>query len=186
LNAIQHFAGFIYEEIELRRHEGRPQAIDIWLEPHKGMRGKCSQCQRPAPGYDRLEERCWLFVPLWGIATYFHYAPRRVECPEHGIVVEAIPWNEGKRPVTRSMMGFLARWTRRLSWKETAQAFQTSWENVYRSVEWFVEWGLAQRKLEGVRSLGIDEIHSAQPSGCAGARISAIPQPGQTQERNLD
>ena len=159
MNAIQHFAGFIYQEIELRRHEGQPLAIDIRLEPQKGMRGKCWQCRRTAPGYDRLEERSWLHVPLWGIPTYFLYAPRRVECPEHGIVVEEIPWSEGKRPVTRSMMGFLARWTRRLSWKETAQVFQTSWENVYRSVEWFVEWGLGQRKLEGVRSLGIDEIH---------------------------
>ena len=143
----------------MRRQEGRPQAIAIRLQTHKGMRGKCSQCLRTAPGYDRLQERSWLHVPLWGIPTYFLYAPRRVHCPEHGIVVEDIPWSEGKRPVTRSMMGFLARWTRRLSWKETAQAFQTSWENVYRSVEWFVEWGLGQRKLEGVRSLGIDEIH---------------------------
>jgi len=100
-----------------------------------------------------------LHVPLWGIPSYFLYAPRRVECPEHGIVVEEIPWSQGKRPVTQTMMGFLARWTRRLSWKETAQIFQTSWENVYRSVEWFVEWGLAHRQLEGVRSLGIDEIH---------------------------
>jgi hypothetical protein len=41
------------------------------------------------------------------------------------------------------MMGFLARWARRLSWRETATVFQTSWESVYRSVEWFVEWGLA-------------------------------------------
>jgi transposase len=123
------------------------------------MRGKCSECEQPAPGYDRLEERRWLHVPLWGIPTYFFYAPRRVQCPEHGVVVEAIPWNQGKRPVTQAMMGFLARWTRRLSWKETAQVFQTSWENVYRSVDWFVEWGLAHRKLEGIRSLGIDEIH---------------------------
>lgn len=123
------------------------------------MRGKCSQCQQPAPGYDRLEERCWLHVPLWGIPTYFFYAPRRVECPKHGIVVEAIPWSEGKRPVTQAMMGFLARWARRLSWREVARAFQTSWENVFRSVEWFVEWGLAHRKLENIRSLGIDEIH---------------------------
>ena len=159
MNAIQHFAGFVYQEIELRRYQGRPQAIEIRLEPRKGRRGKCSQCQRPAPGYDRLEERSWLHVPLWGIATYFVYAPRRVECPEHGVVVEEIPWSAGKRPVTQTMMGFLARWTRRLSWKETAEIFQTSWENVYRSLEWFVEWGLAQRKLEGVRSLGIDEIH---------------------------
>jgi hypothetical protein len=42
------------------------------------------------------------------------------------VVVEQIPWSEGKRPVTRSMMGFLARWALRLSWRETAQVFQTS------------------------------------------------------------
>ena len=112
------------------------------------MRGRCSQCHKPAPGYDRLAERCWLFVPLWGIPTRFLYAARRVECAEHGVVVEQIPWSEGKRPVTLAMMGFLARWARRLTWRETAQAFQTSWEAVYRSVEWFVQWGLAHRKLE--------------------------------------
>jgi len=32
---------------------------------------RCSRCQRLAPGYDCLPERRWLFVPLWGIPTYF-------------------------------------------------------------------------------------------------------------------
>jgi transposase len=53
----------------------------------------------------------------------------------------------------------MARWARRLSWRETARAFHTSWEAVYRSVEWFVQWGLAHRKLEAVESIGVDEIH---------------------------
>jgi transposase len=75
------------------------------------------------------------------------------------VVVEYIPWSDGKRPVTCAMMGFLARWARRLSWRETARTFQTSWEAVYRSVEWFVEWGLAHRQLRGVESIGVDEIH---------------------------
>jgi CheY-like chemotaxis protein len=30
---------------------------------------------------------------------------------------------------------------------------------VYRSVEWFVQWGLAQRELHGVEAIGVDEIH---------------------------
>jgi hypothetical protein len=57
------------------------------------------------------------------------------------------------------MMGFLARWARRLRWRETTQVFQASWESVYRSVEWFVEWGLNHRQLDGVNSIGMDEIH---------------------------
>ena len=138
--------------------EGQGDWIEIKLEPHAGRRGRCSQCRRPAPGYDRLPERRWQFVRLWGIPTYFHYRPRRVACDQHGVVVEHIPWSEGKRPVTCAMMGFLARRARRLSWRESAQVFQVSWEAVYRSVEWFVQWGLAHRELHGVEAIGVDEI----------------------------
>ena len=159
LNRIQHFVGFVYQEVRLRSHRGKPQRIDLTLEAHQSLRAKCSACRQPAPGYDQLPQRSWRFVPLWGIKTYFLYAPRRVNCPQHGVVVEHIPWSEGKRPVTLAMMVFLALWARRLSWRETARAFQTSWEAVFRSVGWFVEWGLAQRKLKGVQSLGVDEIH---------------------------
>jgi hypothetical protein len=48
-----------------------------------------------------------------------------VECPEHGVVVEHVPWSDGKRPVTIAMMCFLSRWARRLSWRETARASNT-------------------------------------------------------------
>jgi transposase len=159
---MQRFAGFVYQEVRLRCHRGKPLRIEITLEAHQGRPGHCSECRKPAPGYDRLPERSWLFVPLWGIATCFLYAPRRVECAEHGIIVEHLPWSQGKRPITTAMMGFLARWARHLSWRQTARSFQTSWEAVYRSVEWFVQWGLAHRQLEGVQSLGVDEIHWGQ------------------------
>jgi len=161
LNRIQHFVGFIYSSICLRG-SGCSLRVEVKIDPHRGIRGKCSNCMKPCPGYDVLEERRWLFVPLWGIIVHFFYAPRRVECAEHGVGVEHIPWSQGKRPVTTAMMGFLARWARRLSWRETARAFQTSWESVYHSVEWFVEWGLAHRHLEAVHSIGVDEIHWGQ------------------------
>jgi transposase len=160
LNAIQHFPGFVYDDIRLeRQRDGRPRQIAITVVAHGSMPAKCSRCQKVAPGYDRLPERSWLFVPLWGIVTWLVYAARRVNCPEHGVVVEQVPWSDGKRPVAIAMMCFLSRWARRLSWRETARAFGTSWECVFRSVEWFVEWGLAHRKLEEVWSIGVDEIH---------------------------
>jgi len=165
LNRIQHFAGFVYQDVRLRcRARGRLR-IEVQLEAHRQSRGRCSHCRQTASAYDRLPQRCWLFVPLWGIKVYFLYAPRRVDCPEHGVVVEHIPWSDGKRPVTIAMMCFLSRWARRLSWRETARAFHTSWECVFRSVEWFVGWGLAHRKLQGVRSLGVDELHWGKRKG---------------------
>src|SRR5258708_23827424 len=55
-------------------------------------------------------------------------------------------------------MLFLAQWARKLSWKETAQSFRTSWEKVAQAVEWVVDWGLAHRELGTIRALGVDEI----------------------------
>jgi len=160
LNTIQHFPGFVYQDIRLqRRCDGQPHCIEITVEAHGGIPARCSRCRKPAPGYDRLAQRSFLFVPLWGIVTWFLYAARRVNCPTCGVVIEHVPWSEGKRPITLAMMCFLSRWARRLSWRETARAFHTSWECVYRSVEWFVQWGLAHRQLEGVESIGVDEIH---------------------------
>jgi transposase len=55
-------------------------------------------------------------------------------------------------------MHFLASWAKRLSWKETAVAFRTTWEKVFHSVEWAVHWGLAHRDLSNVQSIGVDEV----------------------------
>ena len=158
LNRVHPVPGFVYRHTEMRP-SGRESVIEAKLASHRSRRGRCSRCLQPAPGYDRLGQRRWLFVPLWGIPVYLEYAPRRVKCPTHGVVVEHLPWSDGKRPVAQAMMLFLGRWARRLSWRETANAFHTSWEMVYRSVAWLVEWGLAQRSLTEVFSLGVDEIH---------------------------
>lgn len=160
LNVVQPFVGFVYDDIRLRgQRAGRPACLEVRLRPHEQVAPRCSRCRQPAPGYDQLPERRWLFVPLWGLVVWFRYAVRRVDCPRDGVVVEYVPWSEGKRPVTVTMMCFLSQWARRLSWRETARAFQTSWECVYRSVEWFVQWGLAHRKLAGIQAIGVDEIH---------------------------
>ena len=159
LNAIQPFPGFVYQDIRLSDPvAGQSRELHITVLEHAGRPAHCSHCQRPAPGYDRLPARAWLFVPLWGLVTRFIYAARRVRCPEHGVVIEHVPWSDGKRPVTLAMMVFLSRWARRLSWRETARGFGTSWECVYRSVEWFVDWGLAHRVLTGISAIGVDEI----------------------------
>ena len=158
LNRVHPLPGFVYRHIEML-DRGQHPTIEATLEPHHARPARCSQCLEPAPGYDRLLQRRWLFVPLWGIPVYLLYTPRRVQCTTHSVVVEHLPWSHGKRPIALMMMLFLGRWARRLSWRETARTFGTSWETVYRSVEWMVTWGLKHRLLDQVLSIGVDEIH---------------------------
>jgi transposase len=59
-------------------------------------------------------------------------------------------------------MLFQARWARRLSWKETAECFRTSWDKVFDAVEHVVAWGLEHRTLGQIDAIGVDEIQYAK------------------------
>lgn len=157
LNRIQLHNGFVYGAVSLVEKAAR-LLLEIEIRPRKGNRPACSVCGKPGPGYDTLKVRRFEFVPMWGIAVFFLYAMRRVDCPVCGIKVEHVPWAEGKNHLTTTYAWFLAKWAKRLSWKEVADAFHTKWDNVFRSVKMAVAWGLANRNLDNVTAIGIDEI----------------------------
>jgi transposase len=87
---------------------------------------------------------------------------RRVHCTTCGVVVEEVPWADGKHSLTKAYMIFLARWARKLSWKETAESFRTSWDTVCHAVQYVVDWGLAHRTLSPISAIGVDEIQYAK------------------------
>jgi transposase len=50
----------------------------------------------------------------------------------------------------------------RLSWKETAECFRTSWDKVFDAVEHVVAWGLEHRTLGQIDAIGVDETQYAK------------------------
>lgn len=157
LNLTENHPLFVYDTFRLLKGEPRHR-IEIKIRPRKGSSPVCSGCNKPGSGYDILPERGFHHVPLWGIAVIFHYSMRRVQCADCGIKVETVPWASGKQPLTKSFMHVLSHWARKLSWTEVARSVFTSWEQVFHSVDFIVQWGLKHRKLEGITAIGIDEI----------------------------
>ncbi len=151
--------GFVYRSA---RFSADKRSIEVEVPPRVGSAAICSGCHQPAPGYDHLPLRRFEFIPFWGILVFFLYQMRRVQCRGCGVVVEEVPWCEGKRHSTKAHMLFLARWARKLSWLETASSFHTSWDKVRDAVEYVVTWGLEHRTLESIRALGVDEIQYAK------------------------
>jgi transposase len=155
LNRVQKHPRFVYETVSLSE-QGR--AIEVQVRSRANSRPICSVCQRPGPGYDTLEPRRFEFVPLWGLAVFFLYAMRRVDCSDCGVRVESVPWAKGKHRLTDTYAWFLAGWAKRMSWKDVAEAFRTSWDNVFRSVRMAVQWGRQHRDLHDIKAIGVDEI----------------------------
>jgi transposase len=160
LNRCYRFRGFVYQQAHFSADR---KSIEVAVRPRKGSAAVCSRCHLPAPGYDQLAERRFEFIPLWGFLVYLLYTMRRVDCRRCGVVaVEEVPWGDGKRTLTRAYMLFLARWARKLSWNETAEAFRTSWEKVFDAVEHVVTFGLEHRVLGQIDAIGVDEIQYAK------------------------
>jgi transposase len=119
----------------------------------------CSGCGKARPGYDRMPRpREFEFIPVWNIPVSLSYTMRLVDCPACGIKVESVPWAQGKHACCDVHRHFLASWARRLSWKETAACFHTTWDTVCRSVKWVVDFGLKHRDLEDITAIGVDEV----------------------------
>jgi transposase len=157
LNQCQKFKSFVYDKVRLVTGEGAP-FLEVTVLPRRNSKAICSTCARPAPLYDHLHKRHFEFIPLWGYRVFLLYHMRRVDCPCCGVKVEQVPWARGKRELTDTYLQFLAHWAKKLSWKEVAGSFRTSWEKVFQAVEFVVQWGLAHRDLSGVTALGVDEI----------------------------
>lgn len=157
LNQIEPHKSFVYKTAR-RVNTATGFELEVPVEPRANGRPICSGCGQHAPGYDRLPERRFEFVPLWNIAVFLVYAMRRVNCPTCGIVVERVPWSRGNSPLTKTYQWFLAKWAERLSWSQVAAIFHTSWNQVRSAVKYAVFWGIAHQELDDVKTIGIDEI----------------------------
>jgi transposase len=158
LNRVHPLKGFVYAAVELVCFSDGSMQIEATVKERRRSRGTCSKCGEAGSCYDHLPVRRFGFVPLWGLMVALVYCPRRINCANCGVRVETLPWAKGKSSMTTALMCFLATWARRLSWREVASAFGTTWDSVQHAVTWVVEYGLAHRDLSDITALGVDEI----------------------------
>src|ERR1700682_6466989 len=148
LNRCHRFPGFVYQQAGFSSDH---KSIEIAVRPRKGSAAVINSPSR------------FEFIPFWGFLVFLLYSMRRVDCRGcEAVVVEEVPWGDGKRTLTKAYMLFLARWARRLSWKETAESFRTSWDKVFDAVEHVVTFGLEHRTLGQIDAIGVDEIQYAK------------------------
>jgi hypothetical protein len=149
LNRTLKFKSFVFKSSKFgKMRKGQP-TIEVEIVPRKGSKAICSGCGKPRPGYDRLPVRYFEHIPLWGFLIFFVYGRRRVDCPKCGILVEKIPWVNGKEQMTESYQWFLAYWAKLLSWQEVASG--TLFQNLLAP-------GLYRRKNGCSLGTGTDEF----------------------------
>ncbi len=83
---------------------------------------------------------------------------RRLRCPSHGVVVEAVPFARPGAHLTRDLDDLLAWLATRMDKSAVARLCRVSWRTVGRACERVVDSELDPDRLDGLFRIGVDEI----------------------------
>ena len=80
----------VVEDVEFDEDE---QVLVAHVRPRQHAARRCGRCGRRCRGYDQGEgRRQWRGLDLGTIPVWLEADAPRVDCPEHGVVVAAVPW----------------------------------------------------------------------------------------------
>ena len=147
---VSHF-GEIFEEKQLH----------VWLRPIRRYQSCCPICRKKCPGYDYRspEESWWRASNLNGIPVYLFYRRRRIECPEHGVHAEWIPWADGDSRFTESFNNEVAWMALEMSKLAVSILMGINWRtvgNCIKAAHDRIEPNVGIR-LHGLRRICVDE-----------------------------
>ena len=111
--------------------------IYVHAKPYERLQRCCPVCGQRCPGYDTKHstESSWRAPNLNGVPVYICYRPKRIECPEHGVQTEYIPWADGKSRFTEDFNNEIAWMVCRMSRTAIAQLAGIDWRTVGNCVK---------------------------------------------------
>ncbi len=132
----------------------------VRVRPHRREQLRCPVCGRRCECHDHEPLRRWRAMDLARSRCYLEYAPARVRCPEHGVLVERVPWARRKSRFTRDFEDWVACLAGRCSMSAVSRIARVEWHSVggiCRRVYEEIESQRGGGRFDGVRRIGIDE-----------------------------
>lgn len=105
--------------------------VVVAVRPYKSRSRRCPVCGRACAVYDgRPAPRRWRALDVGASKCYLEYAPARVECPEHGVHVESVPWARPRSRFTRPFEDWVAWMAVHCTISAVSKACRIEWHSV--------------------------------------------------------
>jgi transposase len=143
--------------LRVRGARFEPNGVVVEVRPPR-RKSRCGVCGRPCPRYDSYPPRLWRHLALGRTAFWLSYAPHRVECRQHGVRVEQVPWAAHGSHFTREFEEMVAWLAQRMDKSATCRLMGINWRTVGTIVERVVAERLDAQRLEGLYIIGVDEL----------------------------
>lgn len=136
---------------------GRESVVIVRVHPWG--RRRCPRCRRACPGRDTpRERRRWRHLDVLGYRCYVEGPVRRVECPEHGVLAEALPFADPGSRFTHAFEDLVAWTAQHCDKTATAELHRVSWVTVGRICASVVARRRDPIDFSRLRAIGVDEI----------------------------
>ncbi len=135
--------------------------VFVHARPYKRVQGLCPCCKKKCPGYDTKQdtESTWRAPNLNGIQVHICYKPNRINCPEHGVLTEFIPWADGNSRFTEDFNNEVAWMVGRMSRSAISLFEDINWRtvgNCIKATQGRIEPDVTER-IHGLRRICVDE-----------------------------
>jgi transposase len=137
------------------RLSGEGVVVRVALRRH---RLACSACGQVYRGMHDRAFRRWRHLDLAGRRCLIEYEPRRVDCRDCGVRVEALPWARVGARHTRDFEDLVAFCAQQMAKSQVQRLLRIAWDTVGRIVQRVVADHLDERRLAGLVSIGCDEL----------------------------
>ena len=152
--------GIEHAVVERLEYDEDEALLVAHVRPSRRRRGRCGRCGRRCRGYDRGEgRRRWRALDLGAVRAVLEADAPRVSCPQHGVVVAAVPWARHGAGHTHAFDDTVAWLAVQCSKTAVTELMRIAWRTVgaiVTRVSADIEAGLD--RLGGLRRIGIDEI----------------------------
>ena len=139
--------------------------VVVSVRAKAGWRSRCGVCRRGCPGYDQGRGRRWWRTFDVGLRiAYLEACAPRVRCPQHGIVVAAVPWARHDAGHTLGFDALVSWFATRMSKSAVAAYLRIGWATVGAIITRVMAdvdadaAGPCGDRLDGLVRIGIDEI----------------------------
>jgi len=157
LNKLLNLPGIAVRGVSAPAEVGGSLVLDVVL---RGQRLTCPLCEFTTRArYDRRPEPSWWRHLDFGTSPVVVRAMlRRLACPEHGVVVEAVPFARHRSRFTRDFEDLTAFLATKTDKSTIARFLRIDWDTVGRICERVVSTELDDDRLAGLVTIGVDEI----------------------------
>jgi transposase len=135
----------------------------VWVvrvRAFKQRQSRCPKCDKRCAGYDQpAQVRRWRHLDLGAFKYYLEAAVRRIECPEHGVLTESVPWARPAAKMTRAFDDTVAWLAAHSPASAVCEFMRVSWRTVQRVVSRVIADATGDADpLKGLQRIGIDEM----------------------------